>query len=144
MPGPCPFALSMSRVPRQRWATRAELLERVELARQMILQSPGQDLKVSGLARLAGISESHFIRLFGHTYGVSPRQMLCRRRMEVACQLLLRGKDVSEVALAVGYSSLPTFCRRFKEAFGSTPGEYAMKIKLVALTEPQSPGIEVS
>lgn len=118
----------MSRVPRQRWATRAELLERVELARQMIVLSPGKDLKVSGLAQIAGISESHFIRLFGDTYGVSPRQMLCRRRMEVAGELLLAGKDVSEVALEVGYSSLPTFCRRFKEAFGSTPGEYAKKV----------------
>jgi AraC-like DNA-binding protein len=107
-------------------------LERVELARQMILQSPGQDLKVSSLAQVAGISESHFIRLFGDTYGVSPRQMLYRRRMEVACELLSLGKDASEVALAVGYSSLPTFCRRFKEAFGSTPGEFKLNFSLNA------------
>lgn len=124
MPGPCPFALALSRVPRQKWATRAELLERVELARVLIHDAPGQDLTIPGLARVAGISESHFIRLFGDTYGVSPKKMLANRRMEVACELLNKGLDVTEVSLAVGYSSLPTFCRRFKEAYGVTPKEF--------------------
>lgn len=124
MPGPCPFALALSRVPRQKWATRAELLERVELTRVLIQEAPGQDLTIPGLARVAGISESHFIRLFGDTYGVSPIRMLANRRMELACDLLLKGLDVTEVSLAIGYSSLPTFCRRFKEVHGITPKEY--------------------
>lgn len=124
MPGPCPFALALSRVPRQKWATRAELLERVELTRVLITDGPGQDLTIAGLSRVAGISESHFIRLFGDTYGISPRKMLANRRMEYACELLSKGRDVTEVSVAVGYTSLPTFCRRFKEAFGVTPKDF--------------------
>ena len=124
MPGPCPFGLAMSRVPRQKWATRAELLERVELTRKMIEQAPEQDLSVLALSRIAGLSESHFIRLFGDTYGVSPGKMLSNRRMEVAKGLLCKGMDVTDAALAVGYESLPTFCRRFKIAFGMTPKDY--------------------
>ena len=124
MPGPCPFGLALSRVPRQKWATRAELLERVELTRVLITETPGQDLCITDLARLAGLSESHYISLFGDTYGVSPGKMLSNRRMEVACELLRKGNNASEVSMAVGYSSLPTFCRRFKEAVGLTPSEF--------------------
>lgn len=124
MPGPCPYALALSRVPRRKWATRAELLERVELTRKMIEQSPGQNLTIESLSRIAGLSQSHFIRLFGDTYGVSPRKMLSNQRMETSKSLLRSGKDLNDVAFEIGYSSVPTFCRRFKEAFGETPKEY--------------------
>lgn len=124
MPGPCPFALALSRVPRQKWATRAELLERVELTRKLIQEAPERDLSVTDLARIAAISESHFIRLFHDTYGASPMKMLATRRLEKAQELLRSGSDVSHAAVAVGYQSIPTFCRRFKATFGITPGDY--------------------
>ncbi len=126
MPGPCPFALALSRVPRQKWATRAELLERVELTRKLIELSPGQNLTISSLSRVAGISESHYIRLFGDTYGVTPRKMLSNGRLQMSAELLSKGKSVSTAALEVGYSSLPTYCRRFKSHFGLTPKEYQL------------------
>ncbi len=121
---PCPFALALSRVPRQKWATRAELLERIELTRVLIQDAPGQDLDVAGLARVAAISESHFIRLFRDTYGVSPIQMLANRRLDLACDLLKKGLEVQDVAFEIGYSSVPTFCRRFKERFRITPKQF--------------------
>ncbi len=124
MPGPCPFALALSRVPRQKWATRAELLERVELTRKLIQEAPGQDLAIADLAKIAAISESHYIRLFHDTYGVSPIKMLSTRRLRWAQELLASGMDVAGTAYAIGYQSVPTFCRRFKAAFGVTPTEY--------------------
>lgn len=124
MPGPCAYALALSRVPRQKWATRAELLERVELTRKLIEQSPGQNLTIRSLSQIAGLSESHFIRLFGDTYGVSPRKMLSNQRMKSASEMLGRGIDVTVASTSVGYSSLPTFCRRFKEEFGVSPKEF--------------------
>lgn len=124
MPGPCAYALALSRVPRQKWATRAELLERVELTRKLIEQSPGQNLTIRSLSQIAGLSESHFIRLFGDTYGVSPRKMLSNQRMKAASEMLGCGIDVTVASAAVGYSSLPTFCRRFKEEFGVSPKEF--------------------
>ena len=121
MTGPCPYALALSRVPRQKWATRAELLERVDLTRKMIEQAPGQNFTIWSLARIAGLSESHYIRLFGDTYGISPRKMLANRRMEYARELLKAGKDLTYTTFAIGYSSIPTFCRRYKLMFGETP-----------------------
>jgi AraC-like DNA-binding protein len=44
--------------------------------------------------------------------------------MDVAKSLLTKGVPVGDVALEVGYSSIPTFCRRFKEANGLTPKEF--------------------
>ena len=46
--------------------------------------------------------------------------------MEFSAELLKKGEQVSAAALEVGYSSLPTFCRRFKSHFGLTPKEYQL------------------
>jgi AraC-like DNA-binding protein len=90
----------------------------------MIEQSPGQNLTIASLSRIAGLSESHFIRLFSATYGISPRKLLSQQRLRASKSLIGQGKDLAEVAYAIGYSSVPTFCRRFKEAFGVTPKEF--------------------
>ena len=127
MPGPCPYALALSRVPRRKWSTRAELLERVELTRQLIQLSPGQNLTIASLAGIACLSESHFIRLFGATFGVSPKKMLANQRMESAKLFLSQGRSVGDTALEIGYSSIPTFCRRFKDSFGETPKEFSKR-----------------
>ena len=81
-------------------------------------------MTIASLSRIAGLLESHFIRLFGDTYGLSPRKMLSERRMEMVKVLLAKGDDVTSAAAVGGYSSVPTFCRRFKEAFGETPKDF--------------------
>ena len=127
MPGPCPYALALSRVPRRKWATRAELLERVELTRKLIEQAPSKDLTIASLAKIACLSESHFIRLFRDTYGHSPRKMLSNHRMALAKNLLTVGKDLNDIVFEIGYSSVPTFCRRFRELTGQTPTQYRLR-----------------
>ena len=91
------------------------------MVQKLIELSPGQNLTIASLAGIACLSESHFIRLFGDTYGVSPRKMLSDQRMKTAQTLLTGGLSVHETALEIGYSSIPTFCRRFKDACGETP-----------------------
>ena len=65
------------------------------------------------------------MRLFGEAYGETPGQYLSRRRVERA-QDLLRTADltITEICQAVGFGSLGSFCTRFKQITGMTPGAY--------------------
>jgi AraC-like DNA-binding protein len=123
MPGPCPVALALSAVPRRRWVTRAELLERVELTKAFIDGHPDAALDMDGLAKIAGLSKSHFVRLFGATYGITPGKYQTKQRLELSLKLLNQGASVNDAAIGCGYESTPTFCRQFKEHFGKTPSQ---------------------
>lgn len=84
-----------------------------------------QCLPIQRLAVGAGLSVSAYIRAFAVTYGETPGRYRTRRRMERARDLLRATPlPVTEVALEVGFESLGTFCRRFREAVGVTPSEY--------------------
>ncbi len=84
-----------------------------------------QPLDLDQLAAVAGISKYHFQRLFTATYGFSPAEHLSRRRIERA-QDLLRATNltVTEVCLAVGFTSLGSFSSRFRDLVGESPSEF--------------------
>ena len=79
------------------------------------------------MARLSGYSNSRFSALYRERYGISPTADLISFRIEEAKLLLLYGThSVSEVAEAVGFSSLYYFSRYFKEKVGMSPTEYLL------------------
>jgi AraC-like DNA-binding protein len=82
-------------------------------------------LDVAALARIAYVSEAHFIRTFRATFGETPHRYLQRRRVERA-MFMLRESDhsVTEISLDVGFMSLGTFSRTFREIVGCSPSEY--------------------
>jgi len=84
-----------------------------------------QPLDVRTLARIAHVSEAHFIRTFRATFGETPHRYLQRRRVERA-MFLLRETDrsVTEICLDVGFTSLGTFSRTFREIVGEPPTAY--------------------
>jgi len=71
------------------------------------------------------MSPAHFIRRFRAAYSETPYSYLMTRRIERA-QALLRSGDMSitQVAVAVGWSSLGSFSARFSEVVGMSPSEY--------------------
>jgi AraC-like DNA-binding protein len=91
-------------------------------ARDAMDRTYAEPLDVSTLARIACVSETHFIRAFRATFGETPHRYLQRRRVERA-MYLLRGTDgeVTEICFDVGFSSLGTFSRTFREIVGETP-----------------------
>jgi AraC-like DNA-binding protein len=84
-----------------------------------------QPLDIPTLARMAYVSEAHFIRTFRATFGETPHRYLQRRRAERA-MLMLRETDrrVSEISLDVGFTSLGSFGRTFREIVGESPTSY--------------------
>jgi AraC-like DNA-binding protein len=92
----------------------AALLAHLRLARDHIDRHYREPLDLDGLARIAGVSKHHFARSFDATYGETPIRYLTRRRIHRA-QDLLRGANltVTEVCMAVGFTSLGSFSARF-------------------------------
>src|SRR5918995_3467467 len=79
-------------------------------------------LDIPTLARIACVSEAHFIRTFRATFGETPHRYLQRRRVERA-MFMLRETDrsVTEICLDVGFNSLGTFTRTFTRVVGDPP-----------------------
>jgi AraC-like DNA-binding protein len=84
-----------------------------------------QPLDVAALARIAHVSEAHFIRIFRATFGETPHRYLQRRRVERSMFLLRETKrSVTDICLDVGFNSLGTFSRTFRDVVGESPAGY--------------------
>jgi AraC family transcriptional regulator len=74
-------------------------------------------IHVQELARLLGLSASHFCRAFKCAFGISPRDYVLRRRIEVAQALMLTTSEpLSSIAVSCGMCDQPHFTRSFCEA----------------------------
>jgi len=83
------------------------------------------ELSVSHLARLCGISEVYFRRLFLNAFGISPKEYISQKRIEYAKILLSSGDfSVSEVAMLCGYAEPCHFSREFSKRVGISPKQY--------------------
>lgn len=94
-------------------------------ARDAMDRAYAAPLDIEALSAIACCSSPHFIRTFNATFGETPHRYLQRRRIERA-MALLRTTDlaVQDVCSAVGWSSLSSFTRRFRDVVGTTPARY--------------------
>ena len=77
---------------------------------------------VNTLVEEMGTSYSQFFSRVKKITGYSPKDILLSARLEKAKELLKGGENnVSEIAYMVGFSSLSSFSRAFKNKFGTKP-----------------------
>jgi AraC-like DNA-binding protein len=82
-------------------------------------------LDIAHLARIAYVSEAHFIRTFRATFGETPHRYLQRRRVERAMFLLGEtDRSITDICFEVGFGSLGTFSRTFRAIVGESPSAY--------------------
>src|SRR5262245_36111697 len=111
-----------------------ETNRRMLRARDAMDRDYAQPLNVAKLARFTHTSEAHFIRTFKATFGETPHRYLQRRRVERAMFLLRQtDRSVTEISLDVGFLSLGTFSRTFREIVGESPSEYRTSGEPVAV-----------
>jgi AraC-like DNA-binding protein len=84
----------------------------------------GRTWTVEGMATIAHMSRTSFIKRFRDVIGLPPAEYLTRWRMELAQTYLKEGKPVKEVAQAVGYKYQPGFTKAFTSWFGVPPTEW--------------------
>jgi len=83
------------------------------------------DIKISELADMEGLSESHYRVRFKQTFGTSPGSYIIDRRINAAVTMLENTNNpVYEISAAVGYDDAYYFERVFKARKGVPPGRY--------------------
>ena len=108
-----------------------ELNRRMLRARDAIDRAFAQPLDIANLAQLANVSEAHFIRTFRGTFGETPHRYLQRRRVERAMfKLSETERTITEICFDVGFSSLGTFSRTFREIVGVSPSVYRARAEV--------------
>ena len=99
--------------------------EAVERAMIHISEHFTEDIPVSQIAAVAGMSEYHFIRVFKHETGYTPHEYIVNRRMASARYLLKYTElSVKEICFSVGFSCESVFCNAFKTNHWMTPQQY--------------------
>ena len=94
-------------------------------ARKYIHANLDQPLPLGLVARQAGLSESHFCRLFKDSAGLTLTDYVNRCRIDWAKRELLKPEArISEIAFLIGYQSLSQFNRSFARIVGVSPTLY--------------------
>jgi AraC-like DNA-binding protein len=94
-------------------------------ARRYIHARLHRPLPLGDVAKEAGLSDSHFCRVFKETTGLTLTGYVGRCRIEWGKEELLKSsKRISEVAFEVGYQSLSQFNRSFVRIAGMSPSAW--------------------
>ena len=105
-------------------------LAHITRAVQWIRDHHDDSIRIGQLAALAGMSESTFHRHFRAVTRMTPIQYQKAVRLQAArLALVSGGRDVAEVAHAVGYDSASQFSREYRRQFGAPPGRDAQRIR---------------
>ena len=99
-------------------------------AREYIEANYHQRPSITALAKHLNISQSYLYRVFFEEFGMSPKEYLNRFCMEQA-KMLLRSSDmnISQIAMAVGYSDVLAFSAFFSKRKGCSPTAYRERVK---------------
>ncbi len=103
----------------------ASELAHLRRARDLMDREYARPLDVPAMARAALMSPSLFARRFREIYGETPYSYLQARRVERAMSLLRHGgRSVTDVCMAVGFTSLGSFSSTFTRLVGEPPSVY--------------------
>lgn len=94
---------------------------------------------IEAIAARVGISPFHFIRQFEAVFGVTPHQYRIEARLALARDLLADdGASVTDVCMAVGFSSLGSFSAMFTRRVGETPSAFRRRMRHAPADNPAS------
>ena len=113
--------------------TQAESLEKwppdVALALEYMDNYLTQDVDVHTLARICHVSVNTLERHFRQSLGMSPCEMLRKKRLIASMMLLRNGESVTDAARKSGFSDYSNYIQLFRRQFGMTPGKYKRGIE---------------
>ena len=97
----------------------------LERAADAINRRCHEPVRMGELARMCELSVSHFRHLFREHFGVTPREYLRRARLRRARELMVTtAMTLSEIAGKVGFETIHSFSRAFRDTEGISPTEY--------------------
>lgn len=101
------------------------LMQRLAPAMTYLASHYAQHLCVDKLAEMCDLSESHFRRLFREALGQSPQAYWLSLRIGMAASLLLStDQAILPISQQVGFETLSSFNRAFKQNMGVSPSAW--------------------
>jgi AraC-like DNA-binding protein len=98
---------------------------RVQIVLNEIDAQFGQEVRISDLARRAGVSPAGLERLFKTDVGLSIGEYLIEKRLSFAADLLSHSNEpVKEVMFQSGFKDPSNFNRAFRKRFGISPTRF--------------------
>lgn len=90
------------------------------------------DFNIEQLCLDTGISHAHLARLFKKEFGITVIKYVIKKRIELACELLLNSDiSVKSVAFSCGFSDETHFMKTFKNQMGVTALSYRKTNKAI-------------
>ena len=90
-----------------------------------VLARPEDDHSLERMAATAGVTPSHFCRIFRKATGMSPHQYVLKARLDRAQSLLTQsGNSIASISESLGFTSQSHFSRAFRNYAGVAPSEY--------------------
>ena len=100
-------------------------LQNVQAGIDYIEKNLDADISAANVAKVAGISQWHFQRIFKALTNETLKTYIRSRRFANALEkLLLTNNRILEISLEAGFESQESFTRAFKQAFNITPNQY--------------------
>ena len=100
-------------------------IEHIENALVYIESNLKTEMTLADLARVAGYSEYHFLRVFKEVTHLTPADYIRKRRLsEIAREVDGSDRPISDIAFEYGFNSKENFTRAFKAEHHVLPTEY--------------------
>lgn len=96
----------------------------VALVADYLAENFAEDISLADLAALAGVDRFHLLRAFRRRLGLPPHLYQTQLRLRHAKRLMLAGEPTAMAAVAAGFADQSHLIRKFKAAYGITPGQY--------------------
>jgi AraC family transcriptional regulator len=98
---------------------------RLRKVEEFMRENLASTLTLDALAREAGVSRFHLLKLYKKIYGQPPLKRLTSLRMEEAKRLLKnRNETITDIAAKCGYENPSHFATAFRRMVGVSPGSY--------------------
>jgi AraC family transcriptional regulator len=96
---------------------------------EFIEQNLADDIRLTVMASIVGLSPYHFGRAFKQSFGVPPHRYHMQRRIERAKILLAEAaQSVTAVAMAVGFAETSSFSAAFRRVTGVSPRVFRRRL----------------
>jgi len=114
-------------------------LERIQRGVDYIEAKLDEDVSLTDVAKVAGVSQWHFQRIFKALTGETLKTYIRSRRLAASLERLISTDlRVLDISILAGFESQEAFARAFKQAFGLTPQQYrALRDKSLFLKKPR-------